>query len=108
MILTAVLSGDRSRNAGGDNRNAEPETTFNEDMPVERLLDAELAVEPSNNQYVDSSVSCIAKCQLACIDIQELWHRPVLGAVRDNMVSKCLLWVSGPRECTANKHYMHY
>ena len=93
-----MLSGDRSRNAGGDNRNAEPETTFNEDMPVERLLDAELAVEPSNNQYVDSSVSCIAKCQLAGIDIQELWHTPVLDAVRDNMVSKCLLWVSYSRE----------
>ena len=79
MILTAVLSGDRSRNAGGDNRNAEPETTFNEDMPVERLLDAELAVEPSNNQYVDSSVSCIAQCQQAGIDL----HRPVLGTVEE-------------------------
>lgn len=57
FLFKAVLSGDRSRNAGGDNKNAEPETTYNEDMPVERLLEAELAVEPSNNQYVDSSVS---------------------------------------------------
>jgi len=34
-----------------------PAVTYNEDMPVDKLLEAEMAVEPSNSQYVDSSVS---------------------------------------------------
>lgn len=52
-----MLSGDRRQQAaGGDGRSTEPETTYNEDMPVEKLLEAELAVEPTNTEFVDSSV----------------------------------------------------
>ena len=58
LLLLAVLSGDRRANAGGD-KTYEPESTYNDDMPVERLLDAEMAVEPINTQYVDSSVSLL-------------------------------------------------
>lgn len=60
-----MLSGDRSKNAGGDNKNAEPESTYNDEMPVERLLEAELAVEPTTTQYVDSSVSIVACLSIA-------------------------------------------
>lgn len=51
-----MLSGDRRATAGSDGRSTEPETTYNEDMPVEKLLEAELAVEPTNTEFVDSSV----------------------------------------------------
>lgn len=55
-ILPAVLSSTDRRNTA-DTKNNEPESTYNEDMPVDKLLEAEMAVEPSNSQYVDSSVS---------------------------------------------------
>lgn len=55
--IVAVLSGDRRNTAGGDSKSYEPESTYNDDMPVERLLEAEMAVEPNNVQYVDSRVS---------------------------------------------------
>jgi len=59
LFAVAVLSGDRRGNAAGaeGSSNAEPESTYNEDMPVEKLLEAELAVEPTTTQYVDSNVS---------------------------------------------------
>lgn len=56
-----MLSGDKRGNAGGDNKANEPESTFNEDMPVERLLEAEMAVEPPNSQYIDSNVSHLSQ-----------------------------------------------
>lgn len=57
--FTAVLSGDPRTNGSGDGpRAVEAESsTGHDDMPVERLLEAEVAVEPTNIQPLDSSVS---------------------------------------------------
>ena len=59
LFIVAVLSGEMKKDSHSDaGHSMEPESsTFQEDMPVERLLEAELAVEPANTQYVDSSVS---------------------------------------------------
>lgn len=53
MCLSAVSAVQEERQRGKERGDSEVESTssFNEDMPVDKILDAELAVEPKTETY---------------------------------------------------------
>jgi retinoid X receptor alpha len=54
-ILTAVQE-ERQRNKEKGESEAESTVNANSDMPVEKILEAELAVEPKTDTYIDAQV----------------------------------------------------
>ncbi|GCC40671.1 hypothetical protein chiPu_0024820, partial [Chiloscyllium punctatum] len=53
-LLSAVQE-ERQRGKERSDNELEPSSSINDDMPVEKILEAELAVEPKTETYVDSS-----------------------------------------------------
>lgn len=47
---------ERQRGKDRSEAEAEPASSANEDMPVEKILEAELAVEPKTETYVEATV----------------------------------------------------
>lgn len=56
MAFSAVQE-ERQRGREKSDNEVESTSSFSEDMPVEKILDAELAVEPKTETYVDGSPS---------------------------------------------------
>lgn len=55
-VCTAVQE-ERQRGKERGESEVESTSSFNEEMPVEKILDAELAVEPKTETYSDGSPS---------------------------------------------------
>lgn len=53
-VLTAVQE-ERQRGKERGENEVESTSSFNDDMPVDKILDAELAVEPKTETYSDGS-----------------------------------------------------
>lgn len=53
-VFTAVQE-ERQRGKERGENEVESTSSFNEDMPVDKILDAELAVEPKTETYSDGS-----------------------------------------------------
>lgn len=89
------------RQRGKDRSESEVESTSsaNEDMPVEKILEAELAVEPKTETYVEANMG------LSPSSVSPPWGLPqspwvLVGASSslDNQGNRgLLLWAPGPR-----------
>ncbi len=49
------MQDERQRGREKSDNEVESSSSFNEEMPVEKILDAELAVEPKTEAYMESS-----------------------------------------------------
>lgn len=56
-FLRAAVQEERQRGKERGENEVESTSSFNEEMPVEKILDAELAVEPKTETYSDGSPS---------------------------------------------------
>lgn len=56
-FLLAAVQEERQRGKERGENEVESTSSFNEEMPVEKILDAELAVEPKTETYSDGSPS---------------------------------------------------
>lgn len=56
-FLLAAVQEERQRGKERGESEVESTSSFNEEMPVEKILDAELAVEPKTETYSDGSPS---------------------------------------------------
>ena len=54
-VPSAAVQEERQRGKERGENEVEPTSSFNEEMPVDKILDAELAVEPKTEMYTDSS-----------------------------------------------------
>lgn len=57
VIVHAAVQEERQRGKERGESEVESTSGFNEDMPVDKILDAELAVEPRTETYSDGSPS---------------------------------------------------
>lgn len=57
MVVCAAVQEERQRGRERGENEVESTSSFNEEMPVDKILDAELAVEPKTETYSDSSPS---------------------------------------------------
>lgn len=55
VCLCAAVQEERQRGKERGENEVESTSSFNEDMPVDKILDAELAVEPKTETYSDGS-----------------------------------------------------
>ncbi len=53
--VCAAVQDERQRGREKSDNEVESSSSFNEEMPVEKILDAELAVEPKTEAYMESS-----------------------------------------------------
>ena len=56
-ILFPAVQEERQRNKEKGEGEAESSVNANADMPVEKILEAEIAVEPKTDTYIDAQVS---------------------------------------------------
>lgn len=57
MCVCAAVQEERQRGRERGESEVESTSSFNEEMPVDKILDAELAVEPKTETYSDGSPS---------------------------------------------------
>lgn len=57
MVVCAAVQEERQRGKERGENEVESTSSFNEEMPVDKILDAELAVEPKTETYSDGSPS---------------------------------------------------
>lgn len=55
VSVLAAVQEERQRGKERGENEVESTSSFNEDMPVDKILDAELAVEPKTETYTDGS-----------------------------------------------------
>lgn len=55
VFVRAAVQEERQRGKERGENEVESTSSFNEDMPVDKILDAELAVEPKTETYSDGS-----------------------------------------------------
>lgn len=63
MYIAAVQE-ERQRNKEKGEGEAESTVNANSDMPVEKILEAELAVEPKTDTYIDAQVKTLRLCNI--------------------------------------------
>ena len=56
-VLFPAVQEERQRNKEKGEGEAESSVNANADMPVEKILEAEIAVEPKTDTYIDAQVS---------------------------------------------------
>lgn len=54
-LFFSAVQEERQRSKERSDNEVESTSSFNEEMPVEKILDAELAVEPKTEAYMDAS-----------------------------------------------------
>lgn len=54
-VLVVAVQEERQRGKERGENEVESTSSFNEEMPVDKILDAELAVEPKTETYSDGS-----------------------------------------------------
>lgn len=67
--LFAAVQEERQRVKEKGEGEVESTSSANVDMPVERILEAELAVEPKIETYIDTQVSFIARITINFADL---------------------------------------
>ncbi len=72
--MCAAVQDERQRGRERSDNEVESSSSFNEEMPVEKILDAELAVEPKTEAYMESSTDnsvrhLVTFCKKQC-DVQ--------------------------------------
>lgn len=56
MLCVPAVQEERQRGKDRNENEVESTSSANEDMPVEKILEAELAVEPKTETYVEANV----------------------------------------------------
>lgn len=56
MFLHAAVQEERQRAKDRNENEVESTSSANEDMPVEKILEAELAVEPKTETYIETNL----------------------------------------------------
>lgn len=55
VVVSAAVQEERQRGKERGENEVESTSSYNEEMPVDKILDAELAVEPKTETYSDGS-----------------------------------------------------
>lgn len=55
VVVSAAVQEERQRGKERGENEVESTSSYNEEMPVDKILDAELAVEPKTETYSDDS-----------------------------------------------------
>lgn len=56
MLLHAAVQEERQRAKDSKENEVESTSSANEDMPVEKILEAEVAVEPKTETYIETNL----------------------------------------------------
>lgn len=56
-FILAVLSSEPKSNGQSDGTRGADSDNLQDEMPVERLLEAELAIEPTSSQYIEANIN---------------------------------------------------
>lgn len=72
VFLHTAVQEERQRAKDRNENEVESSSSANEDMPVEKILEAELAVEPKTETYIETNLGMPSNS----VSKQLLWSRP--------------------------------
>lgn len=73
VYMYAAVQEERQRGKERGENEVESTSSFNEDMPVDKILDAELAVEPKTETYSDGSPGNSVRNRTECDQSYEIF-----------------------------------
>lgn len=88
--MLAAVQEERQRGKERGENEVESTSSFNEEMPVEKILDAELAVEPKTETYSDGSPSNSVRVARSQPLIAFWMRRPVWLLGREGISCICV------------------
>ena len=78
-LVVAAVQEERQRNKERGEGEVESTSSANSEMPVERILEAELSVEPKHDQYVDTQVCMFLGCTVKLEILTKCYLRKSAG-----------------------------
>lgn len=90
LFCHTAVQEERQRGKDRNENDVECSSSANEDMPVEKILEAELAVEPKTETYIEANMglapNSVSTCYRYCICECPKSHYRKYGAVLTNFL----------------------